>query len=753
MSLPEHHPFLMTFFGPGNALAWSKIHNQNLALEQFNKFAPWLETVIEDLHPVVLPRVKDKRVFWYGLAKSDQQLGELREMLQAHIGVSFADFDGIRAELNPADLIEAAIIDHYGGRAFRFSTWLPHSKAQIDQIFAILLQLRAQLLHRPPVIANPIRPQGRILRDITTALHRQDPVQAKAYLAELKQGGGVGYQNELFIELRCLAAGNDWQGIMDHPDLLQILDLPRPAILTDALLLAVYSQFLLSFEVCDDLSGQQYQFTEVVAKRMPGLFKGPQKARSGASAKMWLLWLLTEQSPDFNKAKRLIADQKKNSEEDSKWFDRLMAMFPQQTKLVVDCGDVVGNSAESTQLRLLQRAKEDPQEVLAHLLELPVDLNVAALALECAWSLDTQEAAQQCHDLLDALGKVHKDELLSNRFCRKYYQVVEKLLPTPAQEISSWNDWLTQVLKNPTWTLASLFAEEGARDWSSDALDINDFCQQISQIKTDNAFEAGQQLRMVIPFLLGWSSHQDPAREMGELWLMLLEQLSLDEQHSKEDLFLVYDLCREYLGGTITSAGYRELLALIELVMECIGADNVSQRLDLLELLVVSTSPAKELVQCLINISYANFCTNPKRYQLDEWQLLLTLASEVGLSLPLPETLELGESTDSTRPEFDLNGKRIGIYTLTESVGQRVKKQLEALFPKINVQLNHDKVATESLMALAENVDLFVFAWRSSAHQAFYSIKAARRQKSKPFLLPQGKGSTSMMRCILEYKD
>jgi hypothetical protein len=90
-----------------------------------------------------------------------------------------------------------------------------------------------------------------------------------------------------------------------------------------------------------------------------------------------------------------------------------------------------------------------------------------------------------------------------------------------------------------------------------------------------------------------------------------------------------------------------------------------------------------------------------------------------------------------------LVARSIAIYTLAETAGQRAQQLLSKLVPGINVSLNSDKVCTDRLAALARNADLFVFAWRSSKHAAYYCIKE-HRPKEMRLLMPQGKGTASM---------
>ena len=106
---------------------------------------------------------------------------------------------------------------------------------------------------------------------------------------------------------------------------------------------------------------------------------------------------------------------------------------------------------------------------------------------------------------------------------------------------------------------------------------------------------------------------------------------------------------------------------------------------------------------------------------------------------------EVGDSEKIATDFFGL----IGIYTLTETAGQRAKQLLQKLIPKSRIELNADGVATDRLKHLASSADVFVFAWRSSKHQAYYCAKAARA--GKDLILPPGKGMASIVRSVLDY--
>lgn len=127
------------------------------------------------------------------------------------------------------------------------------------------------------------------------------------------------------------------------------------------------------------------------------------------------------------------------------------------------------------------------------------------------------------------------------------------------------------------------------------------------------------------------------------------------------------------------------------------------------------------------------------------------LAKDYGVSEEAVAALKREAKSGDTDAKYqpDLNGKTIGIYTLTESAGVRAKTALEELFPGCKVVVNSDLVATAQLTNLAKTADVFVFAWKSSSHQAFYCVKDALAGNAP--IWASGKGTASILRAIFDH--
>ena len=103
------------------------------------------------------------------------------------------------------------------------------------------------------------------------------------------------------------------------------------------------------------------------------------------------------------------------------------------------------------------------------------------------------------------------------------------------------------------------------------------------------------------------------------------------------------------------------------------------------------------------------------------------------------------ESIQATADSGTFAGKTVAVYTLTESVAQRVDRLLQKLYPGVRVVLASDTVASRNLEELARRADIFVVCWRSATHAATEFIKRYRPTGSPP-IYPDGNGSSSILR-------
>ena len=170
---------------------------------------------------------------------------------------------------------------------------------------------------------------------------------------------------------------------------------------------------------------------------------------------------------------------------------------------------------------------------------------------------------------------------------------------------------------------------------------------------------------------------------------------------------------------------------------------------DVAELLATSTALEDNLAVTFFSEVLDLVIAKKHRISCEEWNMIEYLAMDFNMSDYI-QTIRPSKSSIGEKNKFNLDGKKIGIYTLTDKAGLRAKKILKKLYEGIIVEINNDHVATKKLINLAKSCDIFAFAWKSSKHQAFYCIQ--KHIKSPNILLmPLGKGSSSIVQSISQY--
>lgn len=748
MNSADSEQFLRTFFHKeNNIISWEKIAGGLLQASTQQRLTPWLDDVRNGCFPVILPRVvkgRNDKVTWYAMAGEERDYAELRELLDAHVGTSWSDFNRQRTMLDPSDPVEKALIDYYSDRVYKFSSL---SQSSIPEIFNGIERLRQQLASRPSHQLTLLRPRGRILRDIRAALRRSDVPQTRLYLQELREAGGIGHINELFIELRCMALEGDAKSLLDSTQLRQVLDMPHPLVLAEEVMTVFYQHFLLKYEQLSDLTAQRQAFNNLLLKNVPRLFQVTQGINTPSAIKNILLWLLSDTQSDparlREQTQQVVAGMKGATDDDRHWIRRLLEAFPTVA---------VASLPTASIDELLARADEYPESVLKELLLLPVSARGAAIALQCAWVVGSAEAAVSAVSYLQQLAQQERDLLLAKPAFQRYYTALQLMLPSKRTEhdtagINNWQDWLKEVLNNPQWSGAIEAVEQACGQWNAAAFQPEAFVSLLD--KTNNC--ASMVLRDAIPVLLEWLDNHQTSASWQSVRLALLQQLALDDNISREDIFTACELARGYLEGDSNAHDYSELIENLQMMIESSGTTSASAWLDLLELFLVYPTADQLAREQLFILVLNMFYRNPARYTELQWSLLAQFAGECGLVCEIPPQIleDSGEKNDEVRVGSTLNDKVVGIYTLTESVAQRVKKQLLVDYPQADIRLNNDKGGSTMLRSLAREADVFIFAWLSSKHSAYYAIKEERGDK--PLLQPSGKGSTSMLDCIRSY--
>lgn len=234
-----------------------------------------------------------------------------------------------------------------------------------------------------------------------------------------------------------------------------------------------------------------------------------------------------------------------------------------------------------------------------------------------------------------------------------------------------------------------------------------------------------------------------------EIYTSILEVISIYEIQDQKTLILSQDIFESLLTLSPNSNIYNNIIEKIEIIIKRINGKNyVDCLIDFAELIIsynaTEVNSRNNLLELILMQVYEN------KDWLEEFQLdmLIKLSSVLDLN-SLFENLILEKELQIKEKFEKYIGKTIGIYTLSESAGKNAKEYLEGKIDNVRVILNHDKAATTILKHVVEVSDYMVIVTQSTKHAVTGEIQKIRRLNNKEVLFPLGKGSSSIIQCLL----
>ncbi|MFI7578005.1 protein DpdD [Micromonospora sp. NPDC049497] len=207
------------------------------------------------------------------------------------------------------------------------------------------------------------------------------------------------------------------------------------------------------------------------------------------------------------------------------------------------------------------------------------------------------------------------------------------------------------------------------------------------------------------------------------------------------DLAGIVALAEIVLRSAPDSATYAQLLD--DLAAEAsrwAGPDRAPVVLDLVDLVARSACPDAD---ARLRVGYRllrPLSDHSTRLDHDQAGFAAQLSIEVGVELPWPPTDE-----EVASPWSDVPAQDLLLYSLDESVLDRVTTALAALVPQVNIITSHDHVGSRQLKQWVRRADVVVMATRCATHAATGFI----RSNSRPMTLireADGSGSASLLR-------
>jgi len=701
---------LEDFFGFDNEFDLAKIKNNGYPPELQKPLKSMVDRVLDGNTPFVVPHLgPDRQLSFYLIASNARDLNELRQITDAYLGNVSTVLDP-RTYTSSNVPLEQAVLGQYptGFIKIQIPQEINNDKPAVYSVLGTINELIETYVSRPIRFTITHRGVGRILRDFIVACEHRNGKEANNYFHELEKTGNISARNLLFIELQALAANRDWNGILTHPELPNLVTGRLTTILTDLVLESVQSEYVTSVYPSDNSVDE---VRDKVSRLRPVFSRLPNLSHDANQVLKWRTWAICAAALGYVVSR----DKLPTAVFDETWLDTL---------------DSWAGVSKSTEV------SADSLDSL--LLAEPTIKNAAKLLALSVTTSDTdgfsiyRKLSEYPIGLLNELEMNNKLDSIWQLLRGQYEKRVD---------IGNWSDWLQCQIDGAEKNIPPESLQEVCQKWEAEDWNEASVLEKLDRIVDQKP----HLFRDATPILRSWLLAKRITLSPSLISQIMLS-LAADEVHSVQDLSLMADLLSDLVEGPHTEAEYQECVSYaVESWRKVKSTSSLGNGLELMDILIDSPCAREEsriefwnVIQefCISHWSRLSFAT----------KLLVTQLSETLLGNSDQFQKEEPADTDKVVDVAKLSGKRLGIYTLTESAGRRARQVLSQLFPDLRIDLSHDKSATENLKHLAKNADYFIFASKSAAHQAFYPVTNIR----KDIIYPSGKGSSSIVSGFLE---
>lgn len=734
--------WLGRFFSGRNRLHWHDVIDRSAHPQWLEQVIPWISLFGQgkDDLPIILPVFDgDGPSTWYAAARNESTAAALCEELTSMIGPSYSDFRGIRHQCDIEDEIEAALLERFGSSVFRFSPLPGADRTEVGRAVSLYLLI---LRRRPAIPDRTQQPFGKIRGDFDRALLAGNEKSASKLLEDLYATGRVNAEQRKFLDIRFLAGLGRVEELA-HSDALikSVMDISLPPQTIIDLVDALYRAYVASVELESDVKVVKAAFDHHVGKRFGGLFKERKGIRQPNVLKSFLLYELAREKPDVARCEAIV---------------KAFPLGDEDAATVQRWIEHVQGAVDTAGIDLFEAARqavadEEYERAVPMYEQLLPDLRAYSGLIRCAVEIGEPAFTDKVVDLARRAAP-SVVERLNDRDKKRLASLSQ--LPAAAQPVvppKGWIQWAEAVVNQRCSGPPIEVLERELPTWAvEDYIPDPSGCAALASIIGNAGGVAEEVFREAFPRLIEFFVERttSPVRGFIPLYTMLLRIVAWNGSASADELELTAALTHAVLKAGPTVDAYIECLeALSEILAQNGAPSNINWALNLCELFAVYPAAEQEARLRLFMTVVGLLRARIHRVTDAQVSVLKLLVKDYGCEQVLD---------GFPSPEGDLDllqdvakfGGLIGIYTLTEGAGQRAKHLLQKLLPLAQVEMSNDFVATDRLKNLAASADVFVFAWKSSKHQAYYCIKDARGER--PLQLPLGKGTASIVDATLE---
>lgn len=738
--------WVQTFFSGRNHLHWKSIDTQAAPTRALAQVTPWLKILSISGYdrPVVLPLYEsDNQITWYAMAADDRRFAQMVDEITGFVGPSYSDFQGEWAKLNLVDAPERALFERFGPRVIKFTATRASDQDHIESAIALY---RSVLARRPEITDRTQRPFGKIRSDFDRALLAGNEEGAQALLEEMLASGRVNAEQRKCLEIRLLAGLGHIEALAKNTALIaSVSDVSLPVQTLVDVVAALYETFIAPKESTSDFQTIMEAFKRHIFKPFGGIFRERNGIRNPKVLRAFLLSELAEKEPNALRCQSLLEAYPENAEGYDIAFVWCKGVREPVAQPEIDPKEAWLSQAKQA------IADEDYETAYALCFELLPQSWAYSALLRCAVELDSTDTTQR---VLQALGMAPETLLagLTDKDRTRLTKLRDHSPSASRTKKLGWVAWAENVLANPLTAPSVFELQEMAAKWSVDDY-TNDAprCEALALLLAEASGDAQNIFRDAFPVLVDFfESSSGARRSFRPIYSMLIKFLGWSGSLSPDELEIGSQLTQALLTTGPSEVEYTDALGDLQEILKANASPvHFDWGLNLAEMLLQYPTPDHGAAKLRLFLEVVGMLrTAPHRITEAQRNILAVIARDYDCHELLDTFPAVGTDPNNASTQVVSYSGLIGIYTLTDGAGQRAKEILGKMYPMATVELNNDVVSTDRLIALAKTADIFVFAWKSSKHQAYYCVKEARQ--GQDIVLPLGKGSASILSGVLE---
>lgn len=666
---------------------------------------------------VVLPSGDDVAQ-WAVVAADREGLRRAREVVTAFLGPS------------TARLSSAA-----GTALLQFGTDEPHAVRVADlraerptEFFEALQRLVAVRASSPTTGQMAPRALAHVVRDFRLALFDQDAGRAEALLRRLRDEARLSGENLDFLEIELLGRLGRWRELRKLPWFLQTARAPRPIVITELMVEAVWRVEFVDAGADDPPAAlERYQELPPDFLRLYDAIDVP---ASPGGRRVVALRALDQGSDERFERVRAVAEGA-----DRSWIDGLLVRTEDPT-LVLPPGE--------RSRKLLADGRYADVVMLA--VESDPDFIVLESAVRAVAEVESPELAIRLRPLLKP------DQLAGLPTTPGFVRCLDRVHTLAADKCDSWSDWIERVARSEPWSAAAEVLRRDAAGWSHGALRTGAEAEPAGRnleaaLVGPNAYAVEQGMDLLCELAANLAPEPGAARLIDAVLYALLDRAPTE---ALGNAFL--SLTQAVLRAGPTQQRYGDVLDV------CLNSHQlfasrvlIPVALDLLDEFAMHPSPDMTRRRALAATAFDAFRAHASRGHLtrDDARLAELLLDELGLEtrpLWVPTATEDEPSPSEAEPWSLLDGRTVVLYTLLNGLGQRFEARVRQFCPTASVIVLSDHVASDRLRAAVREADHVLVDTRHAKHAATAGIDAIRPKSRQ--LFPDGKGVSSFVRCL-----